>query len=77
MDGICYQRSQLQPASIEDGLSQTYLVGEKFVSQRYYENYSDLGYDQSMMSGDSFDIGRWVLTTPLQSYDEPYLTSYG
>ena len=30
-----------------------------------------------MMSGDSFDIGRWVLTTPLQDYDEPYLTSYG
>ncbi len=77
MDGICYQRSRTQPASIEDGLSNTYLVGEKFVSQRYYDNFFDLGYDQSMFSGDSFDIGRWVLATPLQDYDEPYLTSYG
>ena len=73
MDGICYQRSQMiQPATIEDGLSNTYLIGEKFVSSLYYDNWSDLGYDQSMMCGDSVDIGRWVLATPLRDYDEDY-----
>ncbi len=77
MNGICYQRSQTRPASIEDGLSQTYLIGEKFVSRMYYDDWSDLGYDQSMMSGDSIDIGRWVLATPLQDYDECYQTTYG
>jgi prepilin-type N-terminal cleavage/methylation domain-containing protein len=77
MNGICYQRSHNRPASISDGLSKTYLVGEKFVSRRYYDDWSDLGYDQSMMCGDSVDIGRWVLTTPLQDYDEQYQTTYG
>ena len=77
MNGICYQRSQTRPASIEDGLSQTYLVGEKFVSRLYYDDWSDLGYDQSMFCGDSIDIGRWVLATPLQDYDECYQTTYG
>jgi prepilin-type N-terminal cleavage/methylation domain-containing protein len=77
MNGICYQRSQIQSASISDGLSYTYMVGEKFVSCSYYDNWSDLGYDQSMFSGDSLDIGRWVLTTPLQDYDEAYQTTYG
>jgi prepilin-type N-terminal cleavage/methylation domain-containing protein len=77
MNGVCYQRSQLQPASLEDGSTYTYLIGEKFVSRLYYDDWSDLGYDQSMMSGDSLDIGRWVLTTPLQDYDEQYQTTYG
>jgi hypothetical protein len=77
MNGICYQRSQLQPASIKDGLSQTYLLGEKFVSSMYYDNWSDLGYDQNMFCGDSLDIGRWVLATPLQDCNEPYSTAYG
>jgi prepilin-type N-terminal cleavage/methylation domain-containing protein len=77
MNGICYQRSQLQPASIEDGTSYTYLIGEKFVSRLYYDNWSDLGYDQSLFSGDSLDIGRWVMATPLQDCDEPYQTVYG
>jgi prepilin-type N-terminal cleavage/methylation domain-containing protein len=77
MNGIGYQRSQVRPAMIEDGLSETYLIGEKFVSRLYYDDWFDLGYDQSMFSGDSFDIGRWVLGTPLQDCDEPYLTSYG
>jgi prepilin-type N-terminal cleavage/methylation domain-containing protein len=77
MNGICYQRSQVRPASIQDGMSQTYLLGEKFVSRAYYDNWSDLGYDQSMFSGDSLDIGRWVMATPLEDCDEPYLTSYG
>jgi prepilin-type N-terminal cleavage/methylation domain-containing protein len=77
MNGIGYQRSHVKPASVQDGLSQTYLIGEKFVSRSYYDDWSDLGYDQSMMCGDSLDIGRWVAATPLQDYDEPYLTSYG
>jgi prepilin-type N-terminal cleavage/methylation domain-containing protein len=77
MNGIGYQRSRVQPASIPDGLSQTYLVGEKFVSRLYYDDWSDLGYDQTMFCGDSVDIGRWVLGTPMQDCDEPYQTTYG
>jgi prepilin-type N-terminal cleavage/methylation domain-containing protein len=77
MNGICYQRSQVTPASVQDGMTYTYLVGEKFVSRLYYDDWSDLGYDQSMLSGDSLDIGRWVMATPLQDCDEGYQTTYG
>jgi hypothetical protein len=30
-----------------------------------------------MFCGDSLDIGRWVLATPLQDCNEPYSTAYG
>jgi prepilin-type N-terminal cleavage/methylation domain-containing protein len=77
MNGIAYQRSQVRPAMITDGLSQNYLIGEKFVSHLYYDDWSDLGYDQSMLCGDALDIGRWVAATPLQDCDDPYQTQYG
>jgi prepilin-type N-terminal cleavage/methylation domain-containing protein len=77
MSGIGFQRSQIRPAQVQDGMSQTYLIGEKFVSQSYYADWNDLGYDQSMVCGDSFDVGRWVLASPLQDCPAPYTTSYG
>jgi prepilin-type N-terminal cleavage/methylation domain-containing protein len=77
MTGIGYQRSAVQPAMISDGLSQTYLIGEKFVSRLYYGDWCDLGYDQSMLSGDCVDIGRWVATSPLEDCDADYLTGFG
>jgi prepilin-type N-terminal cleavage/methylation domain-containing protein len=77
MSGIGFQRSQISPSQVRDGLSQTYLLGEKFVSTTYYNNWFDLGYDQSMVCGDSVDIGRWVIGTPLQDCDAAYTTSYG
>lgn len=60
--GICYLRSEVTPAHIKDGLSHTYLVGEKNLPAGLYEFGGDRGDDQSMYSGDDFDIARW---TPL------------
>jgi len=70
--GICYQRSELKAALVKDGLSQTYLIGEKFVSQLYYDTWDDLGYDQSQYSGTCADISRVAATSPLQDTDAPY-----
>ena len=62
--GICFQRSELTPAAVLDGLSNTYLIGEKYVSWQGYDTSFDLGYDQSMYMGVDIDINRWVTKPP-------------
>jgi prepilin-type N-terminal cleavage/methylation domain-containing protein/prepilin-type processing-associated H-X9-DG protein len=62
--GICFQRSEIKPRDIKDGLSQTYLIGEKYVSRLHYDDFEDPGYDQSMFSGVDLDLNRWVLKSP-------------
>lgn len=64
--GICFLRSEIRPADIKDGLSNTYLLGEKYVSTAGYDTDQDSGHDQSMYSGVDLDINRWVLQVPLQ-----------
>jgi type II secretory pathway pseudopilin PulG len=64
--GVCFQRSEIRPAMITDGLSQTYLLGEKYVSRPNYATSSDEGYNESMYHGASLDITRWVLDSPRQ-----------
>lgn len=54
-DGICYLRSEVLPAEIRDGLSHTYLIGEKYVNYGF-----DPGDDQSMYSGYDYDTFRWA-----------------
>lgn len=64
LTGICFQRSEVRPAGVLDGLSNTYLVGEKHVSRDHYGAYGDEGYNESMYHGSSFDLTRWVLDPP-------------
>jgi prepilin-type N-terminal cleavage/methylation domain-containing protein len=75
--GICYLRSATRPADVSDGLSQTYLIGEKFVSSLYVDTWDDLGHDQSMYSGRCVDISRWVMGSPLRDCDETYFPPHG
>lgn len=58
--GVCFLRSEITFAHIKDGKSYTYLVGEKNLPDS--TSGADKGDDQSMYSGDDFDIARW---TPL------------
>lgn len=50
-NGVVYQRSLVTPAMIEDGLSNTYLIGEKFMNPRYYKTGESNGDDQSLYVG--------------------------
>jgi prepilin-type N-terminal cleavage/methylation domain-containing protein len=70
LTGVCYQRSEVQPAMITDGLSQTYLIGEKYVCRPCYHTYGDEGYNETMYHGSSIDLTRWVLQPPRQDADE-------
>ena len=63
--GVCFQRSRIRPQDIRDGMSNTYLVGEKYVPRTHYLDDGDLGYDQSMYTGVDLDINRWTIEPPL------------
>lgn len=55
-DGIVYLRSQVLPAQIRDGLSLTYLIGEKHI----LVGSADPGNDQCAYSGYDYDTVRWT-----------------
>jgi prepilin-type N-terminal cleavage/methylation domain-containing protein len=51
MTGICYQRSDVQIKHIADGMSQTYLVGERYLNPENYLTGEDYADNSSMFSG--------------------------
>ena len=75
--GICFQRSQIRPGDIRDGLSQTYLLGEKHVSITGYDSHDDPGHDQSMYCGVDLDINRWVINPPARDSDAIHERRFG
>lgn len=75
--GICFQRSRIGPAHIIDGMSQTYMLGEKYVSKRGYDSHVDPGHDQSMYSGVDLDINRWVVNPPIADSKAIHERSFG
>src|SRR5690606_3746274 len=67
--GSVYQRSEIPFRRITDGLSQTYMVGEKFLAPAHYETGEDLGDDQSLWSADDWDIHRQTDVLPARDQD--------
>lgn len=63
-NGISYYRSQVRGAQVLDGLSKTYLCGEKFLSPEFYEDVNQtqspamMGDNQSAWSGFEWDNHR-------------------
>jgi prepilin-type processing-associated H-X9-DG protein len=61
MTGIFYQRSTTKTAEVTDGLSKTYLVGEKYADPAQYRaRLVTAGDDQCMYVGADEDINRWA-----------------
>ncbi len=65
-NGIVFQRSEIKPAQILDGLSNTYFGGEKYLNPDVYEKPYDPGDDHSMFAGDYLDTQGWTDAVPLQ-----------
>lgn len=63
MTGVSYVRSQVTFGEITDGLSNTCLVGEKYVG--VVEATDSLGDDQAMYIGDDADNRRWTSAPPV------------
>jgi len=66
MDGITHQRSKVRIAQISDGLSKTYLVGEKSVDPSLNDLGGGAGDDQPMLCGDDIDTNRYTNAPPRQ-----------
>ena len=61
--GVCYRRSMVRLRDVKDGLSNTYLVGERNInSDHYFDGMAIPCDDQSWNSSFCFDVIRWTGT---------------
>ncbi len=58
--GISFVRSMIRATDISDGLSNTYLVGEKYINSQEYASGLDPGDNASLCQGDCYDIARYT-----------------
>ncbi len=64
--GVSFPRSQIRMADITDGVSNTYLVGEKYMNSDCYETGGDYGDNEGMYSGCANNTTRVTYEPPLQ-----------
>ncbi len=57
--GVMYPGSQTTSEAVSDGLSNTYLCGEKYLPPDDYTNGQDGGDNENAYMGFNADIGRW------------------
>jgi len=73
--GIIFQHSAVNDASIKDGLSHTYLIGEKFLDRRKYDTADFIGDDDNVYAGMGNDNYRTTYVKPSETvavgYDDP------
>ncbi len=65
-NGVVYRRSKVTTAMISDGLTNTYMVGEKYLIPDHYETGSASNDDQAMYVGHDQDVLRSTYWVPLQ-----------
>lgn len=63
--GVMYGTSEVKLRQIEDGTSNTYLLGEKYLDPQYYDNSLDYTDLESAYSGSNDDNLRGTLLPPL------------
>ena len=66
--GVIYAVSEVRPAEVSDGTSNTLLIGEKHVNPDNYFTWEGPGDAQCMYIGYDSDVSRWATAawTPLQ-----------
>ena len=60
--GVIYRRSEIRIAHIRDGASNTYLLGERYLSPDDYFDGRSSGDDQGWDLGYDLDVNRWTHT---------------
>jgi prepilin-type N-terminal cleavage/methylation domain-containing protein len=72
--GVSYQRSKVKASQVTDGLSKTFLVGEKYLTPDDYWNGINGGDNKCLLAGHGADSGRCTLNPPLK--DRPLLNDW-
>ncbi|MEM8945045.1 MAG: DUF1559 domain-containing protein [Planctomycetota bacterium] len=77
--GISHLRFGAQASQVEDGLSHTYLLGEKFLNPDHYADGESLGDNETLYSGYASDLHRFTRLdlVPLQDTSRRLITSRG
>ena len=65
-DGLVHRMSRITAPIVRDGLSNTYLVGEKYVAANRYDSGSDAGDNRVLFAGYSSSNVRWAYDPPAQ-----------
>jgi prepilin-type N-terminal cleavage/methylation domain-containing protein len=78
--GVIYCGSLIRMADISDGVSNTYLAGEKYLGPDWYDTGTDGGDNEAALIGDNADIARFAAWNhpeypPMQ--DTPGFTTQG
>lgn len=69
-NGIQYAGSEVRIAKVTDGLSNTYMVGEKYLRSEDYMTGLDNGDNEPMYQGYNHDTSRWTNKPPSQDKAE-------
>ena len=69
--GVAYCGSQVRMAEVSDGSSNTYLIGEKYLSSDNYTNGQMAAIMSAPLMGDNGDICRWTLVAYPPHQDRP------
>jgi prepilin-type N-terminal cleavage/methylation domain-containing protein/prepilin-type processing-associated H-X9-DG protein len=69
--GVCYLRSEVAVASIRDGTSNTYMIGEKYLCSDAYHTGADGADNESMYCGYDNDNHRSVYNDANSNYWQP------
>ena len=76
-NGMGHRMSQVTAGNVLDGLSNVYLVGEKYMNEDEYESGNDPGDDRPMMVGFSSSTIRWAGENLRKDTDEDHPNSFG
>jgi prepilin-type N-terminal cleavage/methylation domain-containing protein/prepilin-type processing-associated H-X9-DG protein len=75
--GISYFRSQIASRRVTDGLSHTYLVGEKYLDDRDYETGADAGDCGFALMGYAADTVRLTIEPPRRDKASGLISPFG
>ncbi len=75
--GVSYLRSEIAASQIKDGLSRTYLLGEKYLGFSHQDDGADESDDWSMYSGYQNDTARSAYQPPAPDRDEVGTCRFG
>ncbi len=75
--GVICSVSMVRAKDIPDGLSKTYLLGEKLINADCYFNGNDGGDNQPMFAGYDWDYNRWGGPEPVDENYQPRRDRHG